>query len=56
MKLCVLNLNKYVIFISLKTWHRNEVLCLFILTIIYSLLNVIGTGDGKFRRHFFEKI
>jgi hypothetical protein len=56
MKPLVLNLKEYVIFISLKTWHGNEVLCLFILTIIFTLLNVIGTGDGKFRRHIFEKM
>jgi hypothetical protein len=39
----------------LKTWHGNEVLCLFILAIICNLLNVIGTSDGKFRRFIFEK-
>jgi hypothetical protein len=39
----------------LKTWHRNEVLCLFILAIICTLLNAIGTSDGKFRRLIFEK-
>jgi hypothetical protein len=40
----------------LKKWHCNEVLCLLILEIICILLNVIGTGDGKFRRHIFEKM
>jgi hypothetical protein len=39
-----------------KKWHHNEVLCLFILVIICNLLNVIGTGDGNFRRHIFERM
>jgi hypothetical protein len=50
------NFKEYVIFVSFKTWHHNEVLCLFILTVICTLLNVIGTSDGKFRRHIFEKM
>jgi hypothetical protein len=56
MKPLILNFKKYVIFVSFKPWHHNEVLCLFILTVICTLLNVIGIGDGKFRRHIFEKM
>jgi len=42
---------KEMYFLSLKTWHLNENLFLFMLTIVYNLFDVIG--GGKFRRHFF---
>jgi hypothetical protein len=38
----------------MKKWHYNEILFLFMLTILYNLFDVIG--GGKFRRHFIERM